>query len=133
MSVIRQESLFEGFAESSAGAIGMMQIMPATAKDEVVRMGWPPNYNDSDLYRPVVSVSLGAHYLARLLDLFDGNIFAALAAYNGGPGNAQAWNDMANNDPDLLVEVIRPDETRTYLKQIFTFTKIYEQVYQRAP
>ncbi len=133
MSVIRQESLFEGFAESSAGAIGMMQIMPATAKDEVVRMGWPPNYDESDLYRPVVSVGLGAHYLARLIDLFDGDIFAALAAYNGGPGNAQAWNDMANNDPDLLAEVIRPDETRTYLKQIFTFTKIYEQVYSRVP
>ncbi len=133
MSVIRQESLFEGFAESSAGAIGMMQIMPATAKDEVVRMGWPPNYSESDLYRPVISVGLGAHYLARLLDLFDGNVYAALAAYNGGPGNAQAWNDMANNDPDLLVEVIRPDETRTYLKQIFTFTKIYEQVYLRTP
>lgn len=132
-SVIRQESLFEGFAESSAGAIGMMQIMPATAKDEVVRMGWPPNYSDSDLYRPMISVGIGAHYLARLRDLFDGNIYAALAAYNGGPGNAQAWNDMANNDPDLLVEVIRPDETRTYLKQIFTFTKIYEQVYLRQP
>jgi hypothetical protein len=40
---------------------------------------------------------------------------------------------MAKSDPDLLVEVIRPDETRTYLKQIFTFTKIYEQVYSRAP
>ena len=133
MSVIRQESLFEGFAESSAGAIGMMQIMPATAKDEVVRMAWPPNYTDSDLYRPMISVGIGAHYLARLRDLFNGDIFAALAAYNGGPGNAQAWEEMANNDPDLLVEVIRPDETRTYLKQIFTFTKIYEQVYQRQP
>jgi soluble lytic murein transglycosylase len=133
MSVIRQESLFEGFAESSAGAIGMMQIMPATAKDEVAKMGWPPNYNDSDLYRPVISVGLGAHYLSRLVDLFDGDIFAALAAYNGGPGNAQAWKDMANGDPDLLVEVIRPDETRTYLKQIFAFTKIYEQVYLRQP
>ena len=133
LSVIRQESLFEGFAESSAGAIGMMQIMPATAKDEVVRMAWPPNYSDSDLYRPVISVGLGAHYLARLRDLFDGDIYAALAAYNGGPGNAQAWEEMAKNDPDLLVEVIRPDETRTYLKQIFTFNKIYEQVYQRQP
>ncbi|NMB90450.1 MAG: transglycosylase SLT domain-containing protein, partial [Chloroflexi bacterium] len=87
-ALIRQESLFEGFAQSSAGARGLMQIMPATGQEIASEMQWPPSYSSQDLYRAVVNVPLGIHYLARQLDYFNSDIYAALAAYNGGPGNA---------------------------------------------
>jgi len=130
-SLIRQESLFESFAESSAGARGLMQIMPATAADIVDQLGWPPDFTNVDLFRPVVSIPLGAYYLARQLAYFDGDLYAALAAYNGGPGNTQAWKELSQGDSDLLLEVIRPEETRQYIQQIYVFTKIYERIYQR--
>lgn len=132
-SLIRQESMFEGFAYSSAGARGLMQIMPATG-DEIVRaMGWPPDYTTSDLIRPSISIGLGARYLARQRDYLDGDLFAALAAYNGGPGNAKVWKDLSNGDPDLFLEIIRYDETRSYLTQISDFLNIYNGLYSRKP
>ena len=79
----------------------------------------------------MVSIRLGVHYLARQDDAFNNDLFAALAAYNGGPGNAAAWLDLANNDPDLFLEVIRIQETRTYIMQIFEFYGLYERLYAR--
>lgn len=132
-SLIRQESLFEGFAGSSAGAQGLMQIMPATGREIVNISGWPKNYRDSDLLRPVISIRMGAEYLARQKNFLEGDTLAALAAYNGGPGNAQAWKKLANGDPDLFVEVIRFAETRTYVMQISDFLNIYNRLYTRTP
>jgi soluble lytic murein transglycosylase len=132
-SLIRQESLFESFAESPVGARGLMQIMPPTAADIVDRMGWPAGFTNQDLFRPVISIPMGAYYFARQRAYFDGDLYAALAAYNGGPGNTQAWKELSQGDSDLLLEVIRPEETRQYIQQIYTFTKIYESIYQRAP
>ena len=68
-----------------------MQIVPATGSEVAKNLGWPDNFTTDDLYRPLVSIRLGAHYLDRQRDAFDGDMFAALAAYNGGPGNAQVW------------------------------------------
>jgi len=132
-SLIRQESLFESFVESSAGARGLMQIMPATATDIVNKLNWPPDFTNRDLFRPVVSITLGTYYLARQRAYFNGDLYAALAAYNGGPGNTQVWKDLSQGDSDLLLEVIRPEETRLYIQQIYVFTKIYERIYQRLP
>jgi soluble lytic murein transglycosylase len=132
-SVIRQESMFEGFVESSAGARGIMQIMPATGEETAAMMAWPANYTDDDLYRPMVSIQFGAHYLRRQIDLFDGNLAAGLAGYNGGSGNASIWQTFANNDPDLFLEVIRFDETRKYVMQISDFLNIYSGIYERNP
>jgi soluble lytic murein transglycosylase len=132
-SLIRQESFFEGFAASAAGARGIMQIMPATGADIAYRMGWPPDYSADDLYRPLVSLTLGLDYLADQREYFDGDLYAALAAYNGGPGNAAAWLSLANGDPDLFVEVIRFDETRSYVMGIYEVFSIYRRVYERAP
>ena len=89
-SVIRQESLFEGFINSNAGARGLMQIIPTTGAQIVSQLNWPVNYDDKDLYRPDVSVALGTYYLDKNRDLLDGDLYAALAAYNGGPGNSLA-------------------------------------------
>jgi soluble lytic murein transglycosylase len=132
-SAIRQESLFEGFVESSAGARGVMQIMPATGQEISSQFGWPPNYKADDLYRPMVSIRLGARYLARQRDYFGGDMVAALAAYNAGPGNASIWYNLANGDPDLFLEIIRFEETRRYLRQISEFTAIYSRIYERMP
>jgi soluble lytic murein transglycosylase len=130
---MRQESLFEGFVVSEAGARGLMQIIPATGQDIVARLGWPPNYSDADLYRPLVSVKLGLSYLATQRDEFGGDLFVALAAYNGGPGNAYTWQSLVNGDPDLFVEVVRLDETHTYLMRIYEIFDIYRRLYERTP
>lgn len=128
-SVIRQESLFEGFVRSTAGAHGLMQVIPSTGAEIQTELNWPPAYTDNDLYRPNVSIRFGAYYLAKHRDLFGGNMYAALAAYNGGPGNAAIWNQLANNDPDLLVEIIRFEETRNYLRFIYEIHGTYQLIY----
>ena len=131
-SVIRQESLFEGHVRSSAGARGLMQIIPATGQEIANDIGWPEAYSDDDLYRPLVSLLYGTHYLDKQRDLFDGNLYAALAAYNGGPGNAAAWLEQAPDDPDLFLEVVRFSETRNYLRGIFEIFSIYRMIYDRT-
>ncbi len=132
LSVLRQESMFEGFARSGAGARGLMQIMPATGQEIVSSMNWPEGYIEADLYRPEVSITLGARYLARQRDYFGGNLYAALAAYNGGPGNTIIWSQLAGDDLDLLLEVIRASETRQYIMMIYENFNIYRLLYQRG-
>ncbi|TAK14234.1 MAG: tetratricopeptide repeat protein [Anaerolineae bacterium] len=132
-SVIRQESLFEGFVTSSADARGLMQIIPSTGQSIFEGIGWPANYTDEDLYRPVVNITFGADYLAAQREAFSGDLIAALAAYNGGPGNASRWRELAGGDPDLLVEVIRFEETRNYVRSIFEQYVIYVRLYGGIP
>lgn len=128
-SVIRQESLFEGFVQSGAGARGLMQVIPSTGAQIANELGWPPYYEESDLYRPDVSVAFGAHYLKKNLNLFNGDPYAALAAYNGGPGNAAAWRELSGNDPDLFLETVRFEETRNYIRNIYEIYIIYRRLY----
>jgi soluble lytic murein transglycosylase len=128
-SVIRQESLFEGFVKSTAGAHGLMQIIPDTGQQIASELSWPPAYDANDLYRPIVSVRFGSYYLSKNRDLLDGNWYAGLAAYNAGPGNAIAWRDLAGNDPDLLLEVIRFQETRDYIRLIYEIFSTYRNLY----
>lgn len=132
-STVRQESLFDASINSSAGAMGLMQIMPATGEEIVSRIGWPPGYSQSDLLRPDVNLTLGTDYLATQRDNLGGDLYAALAAYNGGPGNAAMWQSLANGDPDLFVEVVRFEETRKYLMSIYEIFKIYARLYARVP
>jgi soluble lytic murein transglycosylase len=132
-SVVRQESLYEGFVRSSAGARGLMQIIPSTGEDIAANLGWPTGYTSEDLYRPLVSITLGADYLDRQRDYFEGDLFAALAAYNAGPGNAAVWKDFSGGDPDLFLEIIRFDETRQYIKGIYEIFSIYRRLYDRTP
>jgi soluble lytic murein transglycosylase len=132
-SVIRQESFFEGFAISGAGARGLMQFMPATAQERANQLGWPPNYTDTDLYRPIVSIRFGVDYLNFTRDYLDGDLHGALAAYNAGPGNAREWKNLAGDDPDLFYEIIRFEETRTYVRSIYEVFSIYRRLYDRSP
>jgi soluble lytic murein transglycosylase len=140
-SLIRQESLFEGFATSSAYAHGLMQIIPSTGQSIANSLGWP-DYETTDLYRPFISVKFGSWYLARQLDTFDGLLYPALAAYNAGPGNARRWlnrvralcpNESASDecpfDYDLFVELVHLRETRLYIRQIYKHFTVYQYLY----
>jgi soluble lytic murein transglycosylase len=64
--------------------------------------------------------------------MFDGNIYPGLAAYNAGPGNAAVWNELAANDPDLLLEIIRFEETRNYIRFIYEIFNTYRTLYGPA-
>lgn len=132
-SVARQESLFEGFVRSSADARGLMQIVPATGAELAANASWPPDYAAEDLYRPLVSVNLGASYLNRQRAYLGSDLYAMLAAYNGGPGNAKEWQSLVPPDPDLYLEVIRFEETRNYIRGIYENFNIYRQLYDRTP
>lgn len=128
-SVIRQESLFEGFVRSTAGAHGLMQVVPATGAQIAADLNWPPAYDSEDLYRPNVSVRFGAYYLDKNRKLLGNNLYAGLAAYNAGPGNAIVWKDLAGDDPDLLLEIIRFQETRDYIRFIYEIFNTYRALY----
>ncbi|MBL8099448.1 MAG: tetratricopeptide repeat protein [Anaerolineales bacterium] len=128
-SVIRQESLFEGFVSSVADARGLMQVIPTTGAQIATELGKPLDYTSDDLYRPYVSVMFGTHYLAKNRTLFNGDIYATLAAYNGGPGNSLAWKELAGDDPDLFLESVRFEETRNYIRNIYEIFVIYRRLY----
>jgi len=128
-SVIRQESLFEGFINSTAGARGLMQIVPTTGAQIVSQLQWPVNYDDKDLYRPDVSVALGTYYLANNRNLLGGSLYETLAAYNAGPGSSLQWKELSGDDPDLFLETVRFEETRNYIRNIYEIYAIYKRLY----
>ncbi len=132
-SLTRQESLFDGFVRSAAGARGLMQIVPSTGAYIAELLGWPPDYTPEDLYRPLVNVRFGAAYLARQREAFGGDLYTALAAYNAGPGNAGVWHNLSGGDPDLFLEIIRYPETRDYIRGIYEMYSIYYRLYDRSP
>jgi soluble lytic murein transglycosylase len=129
LSLVRQESLFESFATSYAAAQGLMQIIPATAAEIVAKEGWPPDFTSEDLHRPIVSVRLGVRYLADQLDLFDGDLYAALAAYNAGPGNSLEWKRLSGDDQDLFLEIIRLAQPQDYIRVIYWAYSHYNRLY----
>jgi soluble lytic murein transglycosylase len=106
-----------------------MQIIPETGAEQAARMGWPLSFQPDMLYRPIVSVKLGTYYLASNRIYLNGDLYGALAAYNAGPGNALAWQGLAGNDPDLFLEIIRPAETRDYIRGIYEIYSIYRTLY----
>ena len=127
-AIIRQESRFETGAASFAGAQGLMQVMPGTAESIAKQLGWP-NFESQQAYWPYVNVAFGAFYVQQWLRHFDGSVFTALAAYNGGPGNASAWHDWAPQDDDLLAALININETRTYVQAVWSNYEAYKRLY----
>jgi soluble lytic murein transglycosylase len=129
LALLRQESLFDPNVTSSAGARGIAQVMPETGRGIASQLG-VTDYNPDQLYRPSVGLRYGAFYLAEQLAAFNGSAHAALAAYNGGPGNAERWaggNSVA--DADAFIEVIDFGETRNYVRLVYTYYGIYRQLY----
>ncbi len=127
-ALLRQESLFESLARSGAAAQGLSQVIPDTGAYIAQRLNWP-DYENEDLYKPYVGLNFGAYYLNQQLDAFDEQAYAALAAYNAGPGNAARWYESAGPDLDLFVETVDFAETRTYIERIFTGYAIYRALY----
>ena len=128
-SLIFQESHFEGFITSSAGAMGLMQIIPSTGAQIASEINWPADFQPSDLSNPMINLTLGSNYLSRQILLFDGDLYAAAAAYNGGPGSALGWKAISGEDPDLFLGVVRFLETRSYIRQIVEIYSAYSKLY----
>ncbi|MCA9945027.1 MAG: lytic transglycosylase domain-containing protein, partial [Anaerolineales bacterium] len=130
-SLVRQESLFESFARSGAAAQGLSQVIPDTGAYIANLLRWPDFVNE-DLYKPYVGLNFGAFYLSQQLNTFDGDVHAALSAYNGGPGNAARWHNQAGSDLDLFVEIVNFPETRLYIERIFVGFVIYDYLYSNS-
>ncbi len=128
-SLVRQESLFESFATSGAAAQGLSQVIPETGAWIAERLGWPEGYVNEDLYKPYVGLTFGAYYLDQQLQAFNGDVHAALAAYNAGPGNAARWYGEAGSDLDQFVDVIDFPETLAYVTRIYAGYNIYRYLY----
>ncbi len=131
-SIILQESSFEGFVISTAGARGLMQIIPTTGQSIVDNLGWPPNYTSDDLYRPLVSIDLGAHYLLSNQTYLNGDLVSALAGYNAGPVAANIWRQLSGSDSDLFLEVIRYQQTQNYIRYVYENYAMYQSLYGNA-
>jgi soluble lytic murein transglycosylase len=115
--VMRQESAFAPRVRSSAGAIGLMQLMPTTARRLAESAGLP--FEPAMLHRPTYNLTLAANYLERVLERFSGNVPLAAAAYNAGPAAVSRWLGHAGNLPlDLFVAHIIYDETRGYVQRV---------------
>lgn len=128
-SLIRQESLYESFATSSAQAQGLMQVIPSTGLEINDRIGWSADFQNQDLYRPYVNVHFGVYYLSWIMDLVDEQPYAALAGYNGGPGNAMEWLSLSGNDIDLFIQTVGFEETKLYVERIYEQYTIYRYLY----
>ncbi len=127
-SLIRTESLFNANATAAAGEKGLTQVIPGTAAYIAQQINWP-DYQHSDLFQPHASVEFGGYYLQEQLQLFNGNVIAALAAYNAGPGRAQDWLSLSGGDPDLFMTTITIDSTRGYVQSIYRNYNIYRALY----
>lgn len=129
-AIARQESRFQVNAVSSAGARGLMQLMPGTAEETAGKIGlaYSPAKLTSD---PLYNTQLGASYLDRQLETYDGSLLLAAAAYNAGPGNANKWiaafGDPRSSkvDPVVWVELIPFQETRKYVQRVFGNYMVY--------
>ena len=129
LAVVRQESFYDARAVSPADASGLTQVIPETATGIAEALG-EKDFRLSDLLRPKVSLRFGAHYLGAQLQTLGGDIPAALAAYNGGPGNATRWQEAtASSDPDVFLESIDFSETRAYVELVLENYAVYLYAY----
>jgi soluble lytic murein transglycosylase len=129
LALVRQESFFDPLAGSPAGAIGLTQVVPPTGQ-AIARDLHLNQFQSTDLFRPAVSLRFGAHYLRQQLDTFDGDVYAALAAYNGGPGNALRWQRAAHGDADRFVAEIEYAQTVAYVQLVTENLARYRQLYE---
>ncbi|MEJ1963342.1 MAG: transglycosylase SLT domain-containing protein [Gammaproteobacteria bacterium] len=116
-AVVRQESLYRVDAVSSAGAHGLMQLTPETAR-LTARQLKRASPAVTDLFDPSINTLLGASHLRDLLDRFDGQIPVALAGYNAGPNAVTRWLPANALDPDIWIENIPYNETRAYVQRV---------------
>ncbi|MGH7906498.1 MAG: transglycosylase SLT domain-containing protein, partial [Candidatus Binataceae bacterium] len=124
LALTRQESLFNPTARSVSDARGLMQLLPKTA----IRVADDPG-STLNLYSPELNVRLGVTLLKKLLVMFNGNRFKAVAAYNAGKNAVARWNAQFPGDNDAWVENIGYHETRDYVKKVIGNVREYELLY----
>jgi soluble lytic murein transglycosylase len=122
-AIIRQESRFMPEARSRAGATGLMQLMPATAR-WVARQIPVPAFRPAMLAQPDVNVQMGTYYFKRVLAELGDPVLAA-TAYNAGPGRARRWRDVRALEGAIYAETIPFNETRDYVKKVVANTWYY--------
>lgn len=127
-AIIRQESRFEAGVASVAGAQGLMQVMPGTAESIAAQLG-RSDFEAHHAYYPYINVAFGAYYIDQWVTHFDDSLFTGLAAYNGGPGNAQVWRSWVSHDDDLFAAAININETRVYVQAVWSHYEAYRRLY----
>jgi len=138
LSIIRQESEFDMSANSHAGAKGLMQIMPYTAK-LVSKQAKLPYYKSRLTSDPEYNINLGSHYIAGLILEYDGAYPFAIAAYNAGPKRVRYWKKInknpQKNEIDYVdwIELIKFKETRNYVQRVLENYNVYRYILEKKP
>ncbi len=124
--IIRRESVFDPAARSPSGALGLMQLMPATARDLSRRLGLS-RPRERDLLDHRLNMRLGGAYLREMLERFDHNPVLAAAAYNAGPARVRDWLAQGRAlEADVWIDTLPYHETRRYVRAVMAFTTVYE-------
>ncbi len=138
LSIIRQESEFDLSAHSHAGAKGLMQLMPYTAKVVAKQAKLP--YSKSRLTKdPEYNINLGSHYIAGLILEYEGSYPFAIAAYNAGPKRVRYWKKINKNpqkkqiDYVNWIELIKFKETRNYVQRVLENYNVYRYILEKKP
>ena len=129
---LRQESLYRSDAQSTAGALGLMQLIPASARITARRLKFA-RPSDEDLFKPAINIPLGAMHLKQTMDAFNDQLIPGLAAYNGGPTAARRWLPEGEMDSDVWVENIPYNETRIYIGRILWHRVIFTWLRTHKP
>ncbi len=131
-AIIRQESLYRADARSGADALGLMQLLPETARQTAKRWGLPPPTRAS-LLVPAVNVPLGSAFLKSMLDRWEGQAPLAIGSYNAGPGAVARWLPSAPMSIDVWVENIPYNETRSYVQRVSWHRVVFGWIEGRRP
>jgi len=131
-ALIREESALDPNVVSWAGAVGLSQLMPATARSLARQMHVKGSMTVERLQQPELNLELGSHYVGQLLRRFSGNPALALAAYNAGASAVGRWlRDSGDDELDAFVEEIPIAETRGYVKRVLQSYNVYQLLYAR--
>lgn len=122
-AIIMQESGYNPRAQSYAGAMGIMQIMPATGRSIAKGVGIP-NFTTDMLFNPEIAIQMGTWHIHVLKEKYGGNVAAALAGYNAGTGNADKWIRMG------ILNDLPYGETRKYVVNVQEYMQVYHKLYQ---
>jgi len=126
-AVTKKESHFMKDVGSHKGAQGLMQLMPRTAKGIAKKL--KDRFNRNNLKEPKTNIKYGSFYLREMLDMYGNNLVLAAAAYNAGPTNVRRWLEKYNNMPaDAWIEMVPYRETRNYIKNVMSYTAIYQMM-----
>ncbi len=126
--LIRQESRFMLGAQSSVGAQGLMQVMPATAREIAGKIGM----DSSELYTMDGNIRMGTWYMSDAKRRLQNNEVMATAGYNAGPGRARQWQASSPLEGAIYAETIPFDETRDYVKKVMTNATYYASLFKQA-